>query len=107
MRVFILLGELVLMSQERESSICRGFEILTNYAESKEGSRESRMTVLILLGSKNSVGNSHIVAEWLSCWRVKLRTLGKAYSCLEEVQELKLYATLRMRIFILSGTSGT
>ena len=61
MRIFILLGEFVLRSQERESSICRGLKkTLTNYAESKEGSGnftgESRMRILILLESKNSVG---------------------------------------------------
>ena len=57
-------------------------------------SRESRTRVLILLGSKNSVGNSHTVAECLLCWRVKTQDSGKTYSA------------SRMRIFILSGISG-
>ena len=57
----------MLRSQERESSICRGLKTLTNYAESKEGSgnftRESRMRILILLGSKNSLGINCAVEE--------------------------------------------
>ena len=64
------------------------------------------MRIFILLGIKNSVGNSLYYWGVAILLESKLRTLGKAYSCLEEVRLYGLYATLRMRIFILLGISG-
>ena len=53
------------------------------------------MRIFILLGSKNSVGNSYTDGEYKSCWKVSSRLSGgKVYSCLEKVQEFGLYANL-------------
>ena len=94
MRIFILLGSKKICGEQlycwRVSSGLQGkaYSYLGEVQEFRFYAT-LRMRIFILLGSKNSVGNSYTAEEQLSCWKVSSRLSGeKAYSCLEKSSEV-------------------